>query len=937
VKKEETEVSDQPSREGEGSEVVHPAAVAFDSTGIIGSRPMRDASGISEKLDPEILKNLPVPCYILDEKGFFVFYNEEAARLWGRRPEIGKEQWCGASRLFTLDGMELPNSLCATARALRERRSIRGAETIVERPDGSRRIVVDHPNPLFDAQGTCLGVVNVEMDVTEQRETQEALRRSEALFRDMADHAPVMVWVTDSEGRCTFLSETWYEFTGQTEETGLGLGWLSAIHPDDRESTLAPCASAKARCEAYRLEYRLLHVSGEYRRVLVVATPRFDSQGEFFGYIGSVLDITAHRQADESARSAAQRLQLATQATALGTWDYFPMTKSLICDNRCKELFGLPPEAAVDYDVFLSGLHPDDRERTDEMVKRAFDPSGDGAIDIEYRTIGLVDRIERWVHANGRAFFENGVPVRFVGTAQDITERKKADEAMQRLGAIVESSEDAIISKDLNGIIMSWNQGAERVFGYQSDEVVGKPITILIPPDRHDEEPGILRRIRQGQPVDHYETVRRRKNGSLIDVSLTVSPLRDKTGLIIGVSKIARDITERKRTERELQQAKEAAEAASRSKDKFLAVLSHELRTPLTPVLMTVVLRERDPNLPQALKADMAMIRRNVELETKLIDDLLDLSRITSGKLNLRLESVDLNATVHQVCDICRSQIQEKGIRLCADLDSTIEPVTADSSRLQQVLWNVLKNAAKFTPDGGTIHVKTSRANESRMQVQVRDSGTGIAPEMLPKIFDAFEQGDAKVTRQLGGLGLGLAISKALVELHHGSIRVESPGVGAGCTVTIELPAGASLKRPPSALDAFRGERPAEPLRLLIVEDHVDTALLLKRLLEASGYAVKTAGTVAEALEVVDRERFDVLVSDLGLPDGTGCELMRRIGERHALRGIAMSGYGMDADVRKSLEAGFSEHLVKPVDISTLEQAILRLASRSSCGTETQG
>ena len=558
-------------------------------------------------------------------------------------------------------------------------------------------------------------------------------------------------------------------------------------------------------------------------------------------------------------------------------------------------------------------------------------------MDVEYRTIGIVDRIERWVHANGRAFFEDGVAKRFVGTVQDITDRKKADEAVQRLAAIVETSEDAIISKDLNGIIMSWNGGAERLFGYRAEEVVGKPITILIPSDRRDEEGGILQRIRQGQRVEHYETVRQCKNGTHIEVSLTISPLRDKTGMIIGASKIARDISERKLTERELERAKEAAEAASRSKDRFLAVLSHELRTPLTPVLMTAALRERDPDLPQSLRADMAMIRRNVELETKLIDDLLDLSRITSGKLSLRLESLDLNAAVEQVCDICHSQIQEKGIQLFVVLDATVEMVTADSSRLQQVLWNVLKNAAKFTPQGGTIRVTTSRVGAGRMQVQVEDSGAGISAQMLPKIFDAFEQGDARVTRQFGGLGLGLAISKALVELHHGSIRVESPGIGAGCTVTIEMPAAASHKEASSAVGDFKAGNSEQPLRLLIVEDHADTALLLKRLLETSGYAVKTAGGVAEALEAAAREPFDVLVSDLGLPDGTGCELMRQIRERQPLRGIAMSGYGMEEDVRQSLEAGFSEHLVKPVDISTLERTILSLASQDAFRPGTPG
>ena len=271
MKKEETQISDQAINQSGASVAVHSATIDFDPAAAIGSERM--ASPPAESLSREILKNLPVPCYALDEDGFFVFFNEEAARLWGRRPEIGKDQWSGAFRLLTLDGKDLPGSLCAVASALRERRSIHGVESVVERPDGSRRVVVDHADPLFDADGNCLGVISVQADVTDQRDSQEALRRSEALFRDMADHAPVMVWVTDAEGSCTFLSESWYAFTGQTEETGFGSGWLNAIHPEDREASLVPCAAAKARHEAYRLEYRLLHVSGDYRRVLVGATP----------------------------------------------------------------------------------------------------------------------------------------------------------------------------------------------------------------------------------------------------------------------------------------------------------------------------------------------------------------------------------------------------------------------------------------------------------------------------------------------------------------------------------------------------------------------------------------------------------------------------------------------------------------------------------------
>lgn len=401
-----------------------------------------------------------------------------------------------------------------------------------------------------------------------------------------------------------------------------------------------------------------------------------------------------------------------------------------------------------------------------------------------------------------------------------------------------------------------------------------------------------------------------------------------------GEIELAREVAERTwaalelaRAQQALREAKEAAELANRSKDHFLAVLSHELRTPLTPVLMTVDALQHDASLPPTLREDVAMMKRNIQLETKLIDDLLDISRITSGKLVLHLAAVDLNDVVRNVCRLCNPLVRERGMELHTRLARSAGVINADSARVQQVLWNVLMNALKFTPAGGSITVTTAWIDSSRCEVRIQDTGAGIAPEVLPHIFNAFEQGGAGVTRQFGGLGLGLAICKALVDLHHGTIRAESAGPGQGATFIIELPGRAMTATAKIRLAAPAAKVDASHLRLLMVEDHPDTERILGALLRRAGFTVVTASSVATAIATAREQTFDVLVSDLGLPDGTGYDVMRNVHSILGIPGVAMSGYGMEEDIRRSREAGFSEHLVKPIDVPELIAAIRRVAA----------
>jgi two-component system CheB/CheR fusion protein len=539
----------------------------------------------------------------------------------------------------------------------------------------------------------------------------------------------------------------------------------------------------------------------------------------------------------------------------------------------------------------------------------------------------------------------------FIAYLRDITARTKGEEASRRLAAIIGSSDDAIITKDLNGVITSWNASAERLFGYKPEEIIGKPVTTLIPVDRHHEEPRILERIRRDERIDHYETVRRRKDGSLFNISVTVSPLKDETGKVIGASKIARDITDRVQSEQrrtaqyavanllagswslaeagpriiesiagvgnwvagsiwlegpaekglhcattwhlaqpglgtfakvtretvlrsgaglpgrimssqkpawirdvkhddnfhraaaaaaanlkgafafplrtegrvsgvvelfspetvepdddllslvealgsqiglfihrrqieaELKEQKEAAESANAAKDRFLATLSHELRTPLTPILIWAGGMINDPSLPPEVDEGLQMVCRNVELEARLIDDLLDLTRITRGKLQLHLRKSNAHELLGHAMDIVREEIKGRQLQLSVQFQAADHVVLADAARLQQVFWNVLRNASKFTPANGEVTVRTANPQPQALTIEISDTGIGIEPEHLERVFEAFEQ----VSPRREGLGLGLAISKAIVEMHHGSIRAFSQGAGKGAKFVIDL------------------------------------------------------------------------------------------------------------------------------------------------------
>lgn len=723
-------------------------------------------------------------------------------------------------------------------------------------------------------------------------------------------------------------------------------------------------------------------------------------------------------------------------------------------------------------------------------------------------------------------------PVGRVWSFREVTERKRLEEARFRLAAVVDSSDDAIISKTLDGVITTWNTGAERMFGYRPEEIVGKPVTVLIPADHIHEEAEILRRLQAGHRIEELETVRIHKDGRHLDVSLTISPVKDSGGAVIGVSKIARDITARKRADQELREesrvvnllnetgtsiaanldlqsllrtvthaatqlsgaefgaflhkvtegagaafelatvsgapreafdlfgapgaaplfapafederpircgdllrderyakaashcatppggrplrsylavpivsrtgevigglvlghssanvfaeriervivgvaaqaavaidnahlyervrrdaeernrlleaersAREEAERVNLMKDEFLATLSHELRTPLNAIVGWAQVLRTQGHMNGDLSEGLAVIERNARIQAQLIDDLLDMSRIISGKIHLEVERVDVQDVVKAAIASVRHSADSKGIALQVLLDPMAGPVRGDPNRLQQCFWNLLSNAIKFTPKGGKVLVSLARV-EGSLELCVVDDGQGISAEFLPHVFERFRQADASTTRHHGGLGLGLSIVKNLIELHGGSVRASSAGEGRGASFYIELPVMALEAAPVEerrersrsyTVNLATLDHPRlDGLTILAVDDEPDALSLIKRVLEDCGARVLLAESAKDGLAVLLREKPDMLLSDIGMPDEDGYQFIQQVrrlrpDEGGRIPAAALTAFARTADRTRALRAGYQTHLPKPIEPMELTAVVFSLARR---------
>lgn len=592
-------------------------------------------------------------------------------------------------------------------------------------------------------------------------------------------------------------------------------------------------------------------------------------------------------------------------------------------------LTGYALEDLPTFDAWLTRAYGFGANEVRSAVRSLFERDA-GVVEAEFEILTRAGDKRVWAFsASSPGVLHDGR--RFVVcTALDITDRKKAEIALRESEAfsrsILEGSTDCIKVLDHEGRLISMNGPGIRLMEIDDFQSVARTRWLDFWKDEHLAAAANALAVALAGGIGRFQGICLTTTGNAKWWDVAVSRIPSAEGQTPQLVCISRDITETKKAELALHEAKEAAEAASKAKDNFMASLSHELRTPLNPALLLASDRERDTKLPAELRHDFASIRKDIELEARLIDDLLDLTRISHGKVRLEPRPVDLHSLLRASWERLASEAREKDLQIIFDLAPATPWVQADPIRLQQVFWNVMRNAVRYTPTRGWIRVHTEPGPDDAWRVDIADNGAGIESHQLEGIFQAFSQGENGT--RFGGIGLGLAISRQLLELQGGHICARSNGRGCGAVFSIDLPSTQPAAETTEAGSLSPAtERSDTTQRILLVEDHTQTRTTLARLLTQRGHEVATAENIEEALVCAQTFAFDLVLSDLGLPDGSGHELFAELRQlRPGCRGIALSGYGMEGDVRRSLEAGFNAHLTKPVNIQALEAVLKQSA-----------
>jgi PAS domain S-box-containing protein len=898
-----------------------------------------------------------------DTAGKVTFLNEVAESLtgWKQKEAAGKH----LDEIFRIiNETTRQKTESPLTRVLRDGAAVGlGNHMLLVAKDGTERPVDDTGAPIKKPTGEVIGAVLVFRDVTERRRADARRAEAEARFKTLANNAPVMVWMSGVDKLCDFFNQGWLNFTGRTMGQELGNGWLDSLHPEDAGRCLEIyTASFDARRE-FEMEYRLRRFDGEYRWVINRGIPRYGPEGNFVGYIGSCIDIADHKEAAFKIERLNQELE--RRARELETlFDIAPVGIAVAYDARCEvittnaalaKMLGVPlgenvSKCGPGAELLPYKLFRDGRELLPEELPMQRAVAERKPVQGQELEILRTDGTRMTVHSNAAPLFDESGNVTGCICAQiDITERKRAESALVMQSRVLEHMVEGVNLTDENGILVYTNPAEELMFGYDPGEMIGQHATIKNAYAPEENARIFKQVVEQLNDVGVWfgEFNNKKKDGTIFTTFARISALE-----IAGKKHwvcVQEDITERKRIEQEREQllrreqeARSRAEEASRLKDEFLATISHELRTPLNAILgWSRMLRDGKLD-PEASEQALEIVVRNANVQSQLIEDLLDVSRIISGKLRLDVRPVELAHVIQAALDSVRPAAEARGVKLQSALVPDVGPVRGDAGRLQQVFRNLLSKAIKFTPKGGSVRVTLGRIN-SQAEIVVSDTGRGILREFLPHVFDRFRQADATSTRAHGGLGLGLAIVRHLVELHGGTVQVESSGDEQGATFTVRLPLMALRKGEstgPFASNGGRAEAPVldsapslEGVRVLVVDDEADTRVLLTKVLEQCRAEVKVAAASRDALALLNEWKPDIIVSDIGMPEEDGYALVRKLRELEdaevsRIPAVALTAYARSQDRLRALASGYQMHVAKPVEPMELVIVVASLIKR---------
>ncbi|MDF5711612.1 MAG: PAS domain-containing protein [Nostoc sp. S4] len=891
----------------------------------------------SQRLFQQIAGTLPGILYIYDvieQQNCYVNY--EIAEVWGYTPE--QIQAMG-TELF--NQLLHPEDLSRLHNYLRKFNSAGKGEVLsfeyqIRHANGEWRWFCSYDTVYSrTAEGLPHHLLGIAFDVTDRRRTEISLRQSNERFELAAAAVNCVIYDWEIHRNSVERTEGLTQVFGYTQQEAQPTfeWWQERIHPDDQQMVNDQFIASMVNGNRYRIKYRVRHKDGRYLWVEDQGFAVRDPNGQVVRVVGASTDITEQQaalhdrqQAETKLRESEERIRLATNAAEVGMWFWNLIAKELIWTDKCKQLFGLSLEAEISYEIFLNCVHPEDRLSVEEAIARSLAEKVD--CEVEYRTI-WPDSSIHWIDAKGRVFYDaDGKALRIMGTAQDITQRKQAENTLRQR----ETQLRRLVDSNIIGIIFATpdyiteaNEAFLEMVGYTREELLTLKVRRkdITPPEYHTlDRQGIEQLLTVGV-CNAYEKEYIRKDGSRIPILIGGALVeRSPMSLIYFIL----DLTPRKQLEEALRQQAEELKQANRNKDEFLAILSHELRSPLNPILgWSSLLRSRKFDEDTTNKA-LEIIEKNTQLQIQLIDELLDVSRIIRGKLTLTFAPVNLLAVIDAGLETVRLIAQTKSIQIKTQLDPNVGKVSGDFYRLQQVVGNLLSNAVKFTPSNGTVEVSLSLTGDSTSEwalIQVKDTGQGISPEFLPHVFESFRQADTSTTRKFGGLGLGLAIVRHLVELHGGSTIADSPGIGQGAIFTVRLPAiketGVAGKpaKPESAEKKFNSSL-FNGLRILIVDDDADTREFVGFLLEQKGVLITTAASATEALNILAQNLPDLLISDIAMPEIDGYSLIGQIiaiskDQGRKIPAIALTAYVGESDRQQILAAGFEKHVAKPV------------------------